>query len=194
MHMHVAWLYMLHAQFQRDAVDFRYREVNGGHFVRVDGEVKTWELTRCLREEFPDENERGAQQRQLRRDSAGAQDRAPLRAAFLSTAVAGRVQALVLNFEDALVARVRQRRGPAANSLGFPVLVSSLAPNAAVKVLKKRTRRRLQKEPTAFIIRVRAARPCPREVAGRLALRLPRVPAAADRAEDRGRRGDALRP
>jgi hypothetical protein len=52
LHMHIAWLYMLHARFLRDGVDFRYRKPNG-HFERVDGEVKTWELARCVREEFP---------------------------------------------------------------------------------------------------------------------------------------------
>jgi hypothetical protein len=53
-HMHLAWLYLHHARFQRDAVDFRYRESDGRRFVRVDGEVKTWELSRCLKETFPD--------------------------------------------------------------------------------------------------------------------------------------------
>ncbi|MGZ6693311.1 MAG: DUF3644 domain-containing protein [Solirubrobacteraceae bacterium] len=52
MHMHVAWLYLHHAKFLRDGTDYRYREDNG-HFERVDGEIKTWDLARCLREAFP---------------------------------------------------------------------------------------------------------------------------------------------
>ena len=44
-HMHLAWLYLLHARFVRDNVDFRYRKENG-RFERVDGEIKTWELVR----------------------------------------------------------------------------------------------------------------------------------------------------
>jgi hypothetical protein len=54
-HMHLAWLYMLQARFKRDGVDYRYRKPNG-HFERVDGEPKTWDLARCLREQPPDEN------------------------------------------------------------------------------------------------------------------------------------------
>ena len=54
-HMHLAWLYLLHAKFDRDGLDYRYRKTNG-HFVRVDGEVKTWELARCVVEAFPDDS------------------------------------------------------------------------------------------------------------------------------------------
>ncbi len=57
-HMHMAWLYLHHAKFLRDNVDYRYREPDGRVFVRVDGEIKTWELGRCLREAFPSEKGR----------------------------------------------------------------------------------------------------------------------------------------
>jgi len=46
-HMHLAWVFMLHAHFLRDGVDFRYREKDGRRFVKVDGEPKTWELAQC---------------------------------------------------------------------------------------------------------------------------------------------------
>ncbi len=52
--MHLAWLYLLHARFVRDEVDFRCRRDNG-RVERVDGEIKTWELARCLRAAYPDE-------------------------------------------------------------------------------------------------------------------------------------------
>ena len=48
-HMHVAWLYLLHARFGRDKVDIRYRDRNNPRqFVTVDGEHKRWELARCV--------------------------------------------------------------------------------------------------------------------------------------------------
>jgi hypothetical protein len=34
-----------------------YRESNGRRFARVDGEIKTWELERCLREAFPSDKD-----------------------------------------------------------------------------------------------------------------------------------------
>jgi hypothetical protein len=51
-HMNLAWLYLLHARFERDHIDYRYWE--GNRLNRVDGEPKTWGLKRCWREEYPD--------------------------------------------------------------------------------------------------------------------------------------------
>lgn len=49
-HMHLAWLYLLHALFIRDGVDIRYRDPSRpGRFEKVDGEDKTWELATCAR-------------------------------------------------------------------------------------------------------------------------------------------------
>lgn len=45
-HMHIAWLYLLHARFKRDGVDYRYW--TGRRLDRVDGEPKTWDLKRCV--------------------------------------------------------------------------------------------------------------------------------------------------
>ena len=49
--MHLAWLYLLHARFQRDGVDYRYRNPNG-RFIKVDGEPRTWELSKCTAERW----------------------------------------------------------------------------------------------------------------------------------------------
>ncbi len=45
-HMHIAWLYMLHARFLQRGVDFHYRKPNG-HVEHNDGEAKTWKVARC---------------------------------------------------------------------------------------------------------------------------------------------------
>ena len=47
-HMHLAWLYLFEAQYQRDQKEYHYRQANG-RFVRVDGEPKTWELGEFVR-------------------------------------------------------------------------------------------------------------------------------------------------
>lgn len=54
-HMNISWLYLLHAKFARDGLDYRYRQADGRRFERVDGEIKTWELARCVREAFLDQ-------------------------------------------------------------------------------------------------------------------------------------------
>jgi hypothetical protein len=146
MHLHLAWLYLHHARFERDGVDYRYREPDGRHFVRVDGEIKTWELARCLREAFPSEKD-------------------PVRAnveffikvrnkiehryeKLLATALAGKSQAYVLNYEETLTSWFGAKEG-LGDDLRFPVFVSSLTPDA-VKALKA-THRKLPKKLNNFI-------------------------------------------
>jgi Protein of unknown function (DUF3644) len=92
--MHLAWLYLLHARFLRDGVDYRHQHANR-HFVRVDGEVKTWELARCVQEEFVDENDPVRRNIEffikLRNKVEHRYEK------LLADAVAGKVQAHVLN-------------------------------------------------------------------------------------------------
>jgi hypothetical protein len=48
-HMHLAWLYLLHAELTRGDVNCRYhRKENPRLLVKVDGEPKRWELARCV--------------------------------------------------------------------------------------------------------------------------------------------------
>jgi hypothetical protein len=144
-HMHLAWLHLLHARFSRDALDYRYRSENGW-FVRVDGEIKTWELARCIAEAYPDMA-------------------SPIRCnveffirlrnkiehrfeELLATAIAGKTQAHVLNYEETLVSWFGAGEG-LADSLRFPVFMSSLTPDAT-RALKD-THRKLPKRVTTFI-------------------------------------------
>ena len=144
-HMHLSWLYLLHARFSRDVIDYRYRAENG-RFVRVDGEIRTWELARCVREAFPD-------------------DASPVRCnleffikvrnkiehryeELLATAIAGKSQALVLNYEETLVSWYGAKEG-LADGLRFPVFMSSLTPDAT-RALKE-TYRKLPRKVTTFI-------------------------------------------
>lgn len=53
-HMHLAWLYLLHAEFVRDDVDFRYWDPKfKKRLLKIDGEPKRWELERSLKERWP---------------------------------------------------------------------------------------------------------------------------------------------
>jgi hypothetical protein len=54
--MQIAWTYMLHAKFERDGVDYWYRDTKTGRRLRIDGEFKTWELARCIRQLFPNQD------------------------------------------------------------------------------------------------------------------------------------------
>ncbi|ALG86720.1 hypothetical protein ACH46_08350 [Gordonia phthalatica] len=51
--MHLAWLYLLHAEFVRDDVDFRYWDPNfKKRLLKIDGEPKRWELERSMKERW----------------------------------------------------------------------------------------------------------------------------------------------
>jgi hypothetical protein len=55
-HLHLAWLYLLHAEFSRDSIDYRYRywlRDKPRRLERIDGEPKQWELAR-VRKRWPD--------------------------------------------------------------------------------------------------------------------------------------------
>jgi len=152
-HIHLAWLYMLQARFLRDRVDFFYRK-RGGQFERVDGEPKTWDLARSVSEELPDQRD------PVRRNIEffiRLRNKIEHRyAALLATAIAGKTQAHLMNFEEALASRFGKEEG-LADELRFPVFMSSLTPDA-VEVLKK-THQRLPKRLTKFIQEYDASMP-----------------------------------
>src|SRR2546423_6042674 len=52
-HMHMAWLYLFIAQYQRDRQPFHYRLPNG-RYETVDGERKTWDVAKFCRETWAD--------------------------------------------------------------------------------------------------------------------------------------------
>jgi hypothetical protein len=126
-HMHLAWLYLLHGEFTRDGVDFRYWRTSGNtrRLDRVDGEPKRWDLATCVRRRWPDEKDpvranlgffiglrNKIEHRYARRQEA------------LMTAVSGRTQALLLNYEQELTSQFGLDLS-LATRLRFPVFIGS---------------------------------------------------------------------
>jgi hypothetical protein len=125
-HMHLAWLYLLHAEFDRDGTDFRYwRRDNPRKLDKVDGEARRWELARCVQERWPNDKDpvranllffiglrNKIEHRYARQQQA------------LASVVGGQAQALLLNFEEELTSQF----GAAvslATRLRFPVFIGS---------------------------------------------------------------------
>lgn len=140
-HMHLAWLYLLHAEFKRDGIDFRYR-VPSRRFERVDGEPKTWDLQKSVSQKWPD----GGPVRANLELTIALRNKIEHRYhEAVGVATAGYAQALLLNFEDELTTSF----GPKA-SLGevlrFPIFVGELTPLGEARFgelqaeLPKRTR------------------------------------------------------
>jgi hypothetical protein len=135
-HMHLAWLYLLHARFTRDNVEYRYRRVDQPRFfVRVDGEYKRWELARCAQECW----QRDHPVRKNLEFFIALRNRIEHRHAELdlqlSLSVSGHAQALLLNFEDHLTATFGSDWSMATR-LRFPVFVGTFTTEGQ-EVLRK---------------------------------------------------------
>ncbi len=108
-HMHVAWLYLLHAEFARDKVDTRYWKTEGKRRLleRIDGEPKQWEFARSVRERWTSDQDPiranleffiGLRNKIEHRYAKRAQ-------LALTALLGGQAQALLLNYEEELVAK-----------------------------------------------------------------------------------------
>jgi hypothetical protein len=128
-HMHIAWLYLLHAEFRRDGVDYRYRLENG-HFDRTDGEPRTWELKSSVKERWPDVN---AVRKNLEL-SIGLRNKIEHRFHAATTlATNGYSQALLLNFESELTEQFGEKYS-LAQILRFPIFVGTITAPGRVQI------------------------------------------------------------
>jgi hypothetical protein len=125
-HMHLAWLYVLHAEFTRDKVDHRYwKRDNPRRLEKVDGEPKRWELSRSARERWPDPRNPVRANLEF---FIGLRNKVEHRFArqqqALSTVVSGHAQALLLNYEQELTTQFGMPSS-LATRLRFPVFIGS---------------------------------------------------------------------
>ena len=140
-HMHLAWLYLLHAVFTRDGVDYRYwRRDNPRRLDKVDGEARRWELARSARERWPDDKDVvranleffiALRNRVEHRFAAEQQ-------ALLSV-VSGQAQALLLNY-DAELSNQFGVEHSLATKLRFPVFIGSFTSEGEQALLQLRKR------------------------------------------------------
>ena len=147
-HMHLAWLYLLHALFTRDSVEFRYRDKsNPRRFERIDGEHKRWELARCVRERWPDDHDPVRKNLEF---FIGLRNRVEHRHEKfdrnLALTVSGHCHALLLNFEEELTAQFGMRHS-LAEILRFPVFIGTFTPEGerALQTLRDKLPARLKK-------------------------------------------------
>lgn len=134
-HMHIAWLYLLHARFVRDSVDFRYRLPNG-RFDKIDGEPKTWGLGHCVSERW------GANDPIRKNLELTIALRNKIEHRFEDATVAatsGYAHALLVNYEEELTATFGPQQS-LADQLRFPVFIGTFT-GAAVGQLQDMQKR-----------------------------------------------------
>lgn len=122
-HMHISWLYLLQSKYRMEDRDIRYRLPNG-HFDRVDGEPKTWDLTRCVAERWDEAN---AIRKNLELTISLRNKIEHRFHEAINIVASGYAQALLINYEEELVSI-----GGAQASLGeilrFPIFVGTVTP------------------------------------------------------------------
>ena len=56
--MNIAWTSLFHSIFERDGVRYYYRDPQDKRrYMRIDGELKSWELSKCAKEYFKNPND-----------------------------------------------------------------------------------------------------------------------------------------
>lgn len=144
-HMQIAWLYLLQARFERDGVDFYYRDSNGRR-KKIDGEFMTWDLARCIKEVFPNQNH--PVRRNVEFFIAFRNKIEHRYEQLLESMVAGKAQSLIMNYEQTLVKSFGEKES-LADRLRFPVFLTSLT-DGAVSALKE-VHKRLPKRLATFV-------------------------------------------
>lgn len=130
-HMHIAWLYVLHAGFTKNGVNFHYRHSNG-RYERVDGERKAWDLTKSVKERWPNTADPVRVNLEL---TAALRNKVEHRyERGLRVVSYGFTQALTLNLENELV----ERFGPdysVADRVHLPVSLSTFTREGAAAMV-----------------------------------------------------------
>jgi hypothetical protein len=140
-HMHMAWLYLLHAEFTRDGVDHRYwQRDNPRRLEKIDGEPKRWELAKSVKERWPDSNEPVRANLEF---FIGLRNKVEHRFAreqqALAAAASGQAQALLLNYEQELTDEFGTASS-LATTLRFPVFIGSFTDEGEKALVRLRQR------------------------------------------------------
>lgn len=127
------WLYLLQAEFQRDKIDYRYKDDEGSP-VFVDGEPKLWDVLRSAKERFPATNDPVRLNLELfialRNKVEHRYEHA------LKAAAGGRAHALVINFEQEVVGKFGEEHS-LADRLRFPIFVESITSSDRKQTIKE---------------------------------------------------------
>jgi hypothetical protein len=149
-HMHLAWLYLLHAEFVRDGVDFRYWDGSKkNRLLKIDGEPKRWELERSMKERWPSGSDPVRAnlslfirlRNRLEHRHAHADD-------ALMLNLAGHAHALLVNFEEELTNQFGDDESLALR-LRLPIFVGTFSPQGERAL--RRFRKTLPKDLRSFL-------------------------------------------
>ena len=116
--MVIAWTSLLHAIFERRKTPYYYRKKNSKRYEKVGGDKKAWELKECVATYFGSSNPPERKNLELFIELRNKIEHRFL--PQLDPEIAGECQALLMNFEEVLVAEFGARSA-LASDLAFPL-------------------------------------------------------------------------
>jgi hypothetical protein len=132
-HMHMAWLYLFEAQYQRNKIKYFYRYANG-RFERVDGEPKTWDLAMFTRTELREDKPDEAPVRKNLELTCALRNNIEHRFEEATVvATTGYAQSLLLNYEERLTSEFGKEHS-LGTELRFPIFVGALTRDGAARL------------------------------------------------------------
>jgi hypothetical protein len=138
-HMHMAWLYLLHAELTREDIDYRYRDPkNPRWLMKVDGEPKRWELAKCVSERLPANDPVRANLEFFIALRNRIEHRYAKHQETLALAVAGHCHALLINYEQRATTQFGADQSLAIR-LRFPLFVGTFSTEGEQALLRLRS-------------------------------------------------------
>ncbi len=133
-HMHKAWHYLLHAEFHKDKIDYHFRDPKTGQYILIDGEPKAWDLEWCLKQRYPDSGDIVRLNAEL---FVALRNKVEHRYEHnLKIATGGKAQALVMNYEQEMVAFFGSKYS-LADRLRFPISLQALTAEGQAQLQKE---------------------------------------------------------
>lgn len=132
--MCIAWLAFFHAYFEKKGTKYFYRKKDSKRYVYVDGEKKSWDLNRCVKEYFNEESNPARDNLKFFIGLRNQIEHSYLPALDLS--ICGECQALLLNYEKYLIREFGQQFS-LSESLVIPLQMLSVNPNWKKGVIKE---------------------------------------------------------
>ena len=132
--MSIAWTSLFHAIFERQGIKYFYRKSSSNRYIYIDGQKKSWDLSRCINEYFKDHN---SPVRENLRFFIGLRNQIEHRfLPALDLDIFGECQALLLNYEKLLTQEFGEYYSLGA-SLAITLQLLTVDPKWRNKVLKE---------------------------------------------------------
>jgi hypothetical protein len=132
-HMHLAWRYLLQAEFQQAGIAYFERDpARPSRYLREDGVRKAWDLERCVRERWPDAED--PVRRNLEFTIRLRERSEPRYEAGLMVIATGFVQALIVNYEDEVTSEMGAAASIAAE-VQLPISLSTFSRDGLARLI-----------------------------------------------------------